>query len=298
LTAIDLDEDNIDESSPDRPTTDKTANSDIGHGGWTVLRGPLTDERIADATEEIAREYGLSVNRRGAAGLQLTGPDGLVAAVRWRLLPLAAPDTLSHHRPEVAQVEVLVEPVNPTAAIRKLVRVLRQRGLAFTNAELGGIVESMPLLRYYSDPAPVFDRWALIFRDHYVENSVGFLLAMQRVGIPAQWIYVLDKGDRTRNRERVHATFLEQGYHSDLLDNAAINDPVSHLAELRRVRADMDQFIARAHAANRRILLVDDGGLLAMGYGAAGAPMPFGAPLSCGGLARVWPAISPTLATI
>ncbi|OLT26836.1 hypothetical protein BJF83_20235 [Nocardiopsis sp. CNR-923] len=129
----------------------------------------------------------------------------------------------------------------------------------------------MPLVDRYSAPSPDFDQWALLFRDHYLEHSVGFVLGMERAGIPSQWIYTLDKGDRTLRRQRVHATFLARGYRSDLLDNTAVNDPATHAADLERVRADIDAFIDAAHTDGRRVLVVDDGGLLAQGYGAKDA---------------------------
>ncbi|MFI0220451.1 hypothetical protein [Streptomyces lydicus] len=112
----------------------------------------------------------------------------------------------------------------------------------------------------------------MLFRDHYLEHSTGFVLVMERAGLPAEWIFALDKGDRTWNRDRVHATFLARGYRSDVLDNSAVNDPADHLDDLARVSEKIDAFLDAAHAAGRGVLVVDDGGLLARGYGATTAP--------------------------
>lgn len=152
---------------------------------------------------------------------------------------------------------------------RELHERLATAALPYTSGELGGIVASMPLVRRYSTPDPVFTDWALLFRDHYLEHSVGFLLGMERAGFPAGWIFALDKGDRTYNRDRVRASLLARGYRCDVLDNTAINDPDAHATDLRRVMAEIDVFIDAAHTADRKVLVVDDGGLLARGYGAA-----------------------------
>jgi hypothetical protein len=46
---------------------------------------------------------------------------------------------------------------------------------------------------------------------------MGFLLSAHRVGIPTKWIFALAKGDQTRNRDRIHATLLDQGFAGGLL---------------------------------------------------------------------------------
>jgi S-adenosylhomocysteine hydrolase len=82
---------------------------------------------------------------------------------------------------------------------------------------------------------------------------------------------VLDKGDRTAGRDRVRATFASRGYRTGLLDNTAINAPADYAAALADNEARIDIFLDAAHAAGRRVLVVDDGGLLARGYGHASA---------------------------
>ncbi|HEY6425207.1 MAG TPA: hypothetical protein VIY28_18590 [Pseudonocardiaceae bacterium] len=142
----------------------------------------------------------------------------------------------------------------------------------YSPAELARITASMPLLARYSTPDPVWTEWALIFRDHYVENTVGLLLAAHRAGIPAEWVYALTKGDQTRNRDRVHATLLAHGFASGLLDNTTINAPQDHALDLAQGIAGVNAFIDTAHAAGRKVLVIDDGGLLAQGYGRVDAP--------------------------
>ncbi|MCC9309170.1 S-adenosyl-L-homocysteine hydrolase, partial [Kitasatospora sp. RB6PN24] len=194
--------------------------------------------------------------------------------VRWQALAPQPPRTLGFQLPSPAALDILIDPGPAEGAdlAHELHQRLAEVTLPYTATELDGIRASMPLVDRYSAPNPAFQQWALLFRDHYLEHSVGFLLGMERAGIPPQWIFALDKGDRTFNRDRVHATFLARGYRSDVLDNSAVNNPNAHSAELEHVTAAIDTFIDQAHAAGRRILVVDDGGLLARGYGAAGAP--------------------------
>jgi len=143
----------------------------------------------------------------------------------------------------------------------------------FTSDEIAAITASMPLLARYAEPDGSLDGWALLFRDHYLEHSVGFVLAAERAGIPPEWIFTMAKGDQTRNRDRIHATFLARGYRSTVFDNAWIDaDPGAEPGrdtQAVRAAAEVDRFIAAARADGRKVLAVDDGGLIARGYGKA-----------------------------
>jgi S-adenosylhomocysteine hydrolase len=163
----------------------------------------------------------------------------------------------------------------------------------FTEAELAAIRGSMPLTSRFAHLDGAFDGWALLFRDHYLEHSVGFVLAMQRAGIPAEWIFTMAKGDRTRNRERIDATFKAHGYRSAVFDNAWIDagaDGTSQFrGKARRAAEQVDEFISSAHHAQRKVLAIDDGGLLALGYGRPGAEHAIDAALelTVSGLKRI-----------
>ena len=143
----------------------------------------------------------------------------------------------------------------------------------YSGEETATIRANMPLLARYAEPDGSFDGWALLFRDHYVENSVGFLMAAEHAGIPPEWIFAMAKGDQTRNRKRIHATFLARGYHSTVFDNAWIDaDPGAQPgqdAQARQAAVEVDRFIAAARADGRKVLAIDDGGLIARGYGKA-----------------------------
>ncbi|MCZ0984249.1 hypothetical protein O1L60_46685 [Streptomyces diastatochromogenes] len=245
---------------------------------WVVLRGPLSAETITTAATALAEHRQLQCAlEEGARTLRLTDPvtAHVLVTVRWKSLPPQAPRTLGFQIPPPAAVDILIDPAPGSGGSQlagELHDALSARALPYTGSELDGIRAAMPLLERYSTEQPAFGNWALLFRDHYLEHSTGFVLAMERAGIPPEWIFALDKGDKTWNRDRVHATFTARGYRSDVLDNTAVNEPEAHRGELARVGADIDAFLDAAHAAGRQVLVVDDGGLLARGYGAAGAP--------------------------
>ena len=65
-------------------------------------------------------------------------------------------------------------------------------------------------------------------------------------------ILALAKGDRTRNRDRIHATLTAHGIASGLLDNTAINAAASRPGDLARALEPVDAFTGAARAAGRR----------------------------------------------
>ncbi|GHC87271.1 hypothetical protein GCM10010349_73890 [Streptomyces flavofungini] len=183
-------------------------------------------------------------------------------------------------------------PPRAQSVFAALVAELGRRAQCYTQAEADTIVAAMPLLGRYDAPEPAFADWALIFRDHYVENSVGLLLAMERAGIAPEWIYALSKGDRTLHRDRVHTWFLHRGYASDVLDNSVINGTADEAAraEALAVDARVEDFIRRAHAVGRKVLVIDDGGLLAQGRGSDNGlvePVDAAIELTVSGLKRI-----------
>ncbi|MEJ8654785.1 hypothetical protein WKI65_43805 [Streptomyces sp. MS1.AVA.3] len=264
----------------------------LAEGDWVVLRGPISAEAVIAAATTLAARHQLRSEHSTTGTVQLTGPDSSqpLVTVRWKTLPPQAPSTLGFQVPPPSAVDVLIDPSPGGGRLAaELHDTLSAHALPYTGSELDGIRAAMPLLERYSTPQPAFDNWALLFRDHYLEHSTAFVLAMERAGIPPQWIFALDKGDKTWNRDRVHATFQDRGYRSDVLDNTAVNEPGAHRSELARVGADIDAFLDAAHTAGRRVLVVDDGGLLARGYGAAGAPRTVDAALelTVSGLKRI-----------
>ncbi|MFP8959108.1 hypothetical protein ACLIYP_00840 [Streptomyces nanhaiensis] len=253
-----------------------TPSSKPGPAPWAVLRGPLTDHQIRAITRDLAAVHRLTADHPGDRAVRLTDParDGAALTVRWKPLPPQPPHSLGFLTQPPPAVEILIGP--GTGPIQQIAAQLHEHlaaaALPYTPPELDGIRDSMPLLHRYSTPTPAFDGWALIFRDHFLEHSVGFVLAMERAGIPPEWIYTLDKGDRTYNRDRVRATFTARGYRTGLLDNTALNVPTDHTDVLADAERAIEVLIDAAHTDGRRVLVIDDGGLLARGYGHTSAP--------------------------
>ncbi len=259
---------------------------------WRVLRGPIRAADLRAGISEIATAHELAVSSPAPDSLILTtsSDDRTRVALRWRRYAPDRTDTLSHVLPTAPHLEILIDHEGGGATVAERIRSwLTGRLRRFSPEELDQIVATMPLLDRYAVPSPVLDGWAVIFRDHYVENTLGFLLAIERAGVPAEWIYALAKGDRTHNRDRVHATLIDRGCASGLLDNTVINAPDTHAAELAQSLTRVDAFIDAAHTAGRRVLVIDDGGLLAQGYGRADAPRRIDAALelTVSGLKRI-----------
>ncbi|SDI49976.1 Oxidoreductase family, NAD-binding Rossmann fold [Sinosporangium album] len=259
---------------------------------WEVVGGPIPPAAIEPEAAGIAARHQLRLHRPGPqAHLQLTEADGTVlVAVSWRPATPALPEVLSHVLPGRPRLDILID-ARPggQAAADDLHTALREQARRYDPSELSAITASMPLLARHSTPDANLAGWAVIARDHYVENTLALLLAIQRCGVPPQWIYALAKGDRTRGRDRIHATLTGLGCASGVLDNTAINAPDSHAADLAQTLVQVDAFIDAAHAAGRPVLVIDDGGLIAQGYGRPDAPRRIDAALelTVSGLKRI-----------
>lgn len=241
---------------------------------FEVIDGRMSHAEVGRAVRAVLRGTGADIEDR-RSGHTTARIGDLRLDVRTVPLADSGPDTLDPVLPAPERRRVLLTASGPVSEEGRSVfdrvaeRLVRQ-GLCYTGAEIDSIVRAMPLVARYSGPEPALSDWALVFRDHYVENSIGFLLGMERAGIDREWVFALSKGDRTLHRDRVHAWFLEHGYQSDVLDNSVINGTADEASRAHAldVGERVDAFIRRAHAAGRKVLVVDDGGLLAQGSGA------------------------------
>ena len=139
---------------------------------------------------------------------------------------------------------------------------LSRRSAMLTGAEVDLIVRGMPLLTEFSQRSGEALRgWALIWRDHFLEENVALLRAFERVGVERDWIWALSKGDRTLKAESIAAFFRHHGYHTGLFDNNYPSEMLLREATAR-TREHLLSFVGRARRAGKRILLVDDGALL------------------------------------
>jgi S-adenosylhomocysteine hydrolase len=263
-------------------------------GGWRVLRGPVTARELSAALQQLATAQDWRACPDGSSAILITSHAGAVlAAVRWRPGTPPRPGTLSHVLAPGQHLEILIDP-RPGAedAASLAAAALAPLTLRLSPAEMAGLTASMPLTTKFAATAQGtrFDgQWALIFRDHYVEHSLGFILAVGTAGIPPEWTLSLAKGDKTSNRDRIHATLTARGIRSGVMDNTAINAPATHATDLARSLETVDDFIDAARASGRRVLVIDDGGLIAQGYGHAAAPRQVDAAveLTVSGLKRI-----------
>ncbi|MFT7764559.1 hypothetical protein [Clavibacter tessellarius] len=126
---------------------------------------------------------------------------------------------------------------------------------------------AMPILDWAARTHPIAPGgWRIVFRDHLVENSLGFVRALLAAGIAPEEVMVLDKGDRTLNRARIAATLRAHGVDVRKLDNAAVDRTASG-AEAARAEESaraVDRFVADAHGCGQRVAMIDDGGLLGL----------------------------------
>lgn len=242
-------------------------------GPWEVIRGPLNPLDIDRLVREVAARHHLHPNRT-ADRMHLSAaehaPDP-VLSVSWRPHTPAGPNTLTHTVP-TNQVEIhLRHHTGAAEAATDLAQTLGRAAAAFTPAEREAIGAYMPLLGRFTPRPGHLTNWAVIVRDHYVENTLGFIGALTDSGVPARWIYALDKGDATLRAHRVHATLEQMGCTSGVLDNTAINAPHTHASDLAAARRKLNAFIDSAHTNGRCVMVIDDGGLIAQGYGHADA---------------------------
>lgn len=271
---------------------------------WTVRRGPLTPEQLTEGVRTVADHHQMRISQIAAQTLLVTPspsgsppgqpgpagqaePDGREIRVRWRRHLPSAPATLAHTVPE--NIEILIEHQPGARPAAELLAWLDRALNRFTAAERAHITAAMPLLMNVAPRCAALSEWAMIVRDHYTENTLGFVYGLQEAGVPARWIAAYAKGDRTLHRDRIHATLLDMGCGSSVLDNTAINAPAGHSADLAAARQEVDAFIDAAHAAGRPVMVIDDGGLIAQGYAADASPRRVDAALelTVSGLKRI-----------
>lgn len=78
-------------------------------------------------------------------------------------------------------------------------------------------------------------------------------------------------------------------WNTDAWIDAGADDTSQFRGKARRAAAQVDEFIRSAHHAQRKVLAIEDGGLLALGYGRPGADNPIDAALelTVSGLKRI-----------
>lgn len=186
------------------------------------------------------------------------------AFVRVLLQPATASSTSVYPvvAPPLASTEVAVVGEGSHAVVDQILRAVRDYCETFSEEEVDAIVRSMPLVEEFSirRPYPAFENFALIYRDHFLEENLALLLGFERAGIEPRWIYALAKGDRTPQRDRMRRYLRSRGYQADTFDNAWFDqdDPRRH-----DLTESLEAFVAEARRCGKRVVMIDDGGLLA-----------------------------------
>ena len=108
-----------------------------------------------------------------------------------------------------------------------LQEIITQICTAYTDKEIDAIIETMPILKKYSEERKGnLDGVAIIWRDHFLEENVGLLTSFVRMGVKAEDILAIDKGDSTKHRKEITETFKKLGYQVDILDNTSVADDI------------------------------------------------------------------------
>lgn len=85
---------------------------------------------------------------------------------------------------------------------KELINKIEAICTAYTDKEIEAIEETMPILKKYSEERKKnLEGVAIIWRDHFLEENVGLLTSMVRMGVKPEDVLAIDKGDSTKHRE-------------------------------------------------------------------------------------------------
>ena len=138
-----------------------------------------------------------------------------------------------------------------------LQEIITQICTAYTDKEIDAIIETMPILKKYSEERKGnLDGVAIIWRDHFLEENVGLLTSFVRMGVKAEDILAIDKGDSTKHRKEITETFKKLGYQVDILDNTSVADDIL-IEDGKKLVKD---FIEKRK--DKKIVILDDGAIV------------------------------------
>ena len=128
---------------------------------------------------------------------------------------------------------------------------------AYTDNELKAIIEKMPILFDFSNSRKnELKGVAIIWRDHFLEDNIGLLTAFMRMGVDAKDILVMDKGDETKHRKEITATFKKLGFQVEMLDNNLLDEKPL----LEKGEKIINNFIS--DRKDKNVLILDDGAII------------------------------------
>lgn len=138
-----------------------------------------------------------------------------------------------------------------------LIDAVNQVCIAYTDKEINAIVETMPILKKYSEERKQNLRdVAIIWRDHFLEENVGLLTSFVRMGVNPKDILAIDKGDSTKHYQEITETFRKLGYQVDILDNTAVADDILIEDGRKLVKGFIEQ------RKDKKIVILDDGAIV------------------------------------
>ena len=138
---------------------------------------------------------------------------------------------------------------------------------SYTKDEVLSICQGFPLLTQIAAQLDLAEQdIALVFRDHFLEDNLSFLISCRNAGINPRWIFALSKGDRTSQRDRIASYLKSLHFNVGVFDNAAFESP-SFDENTSAVYGLLEQFVLQAKAAGKRVILIDDGALMPIIFG-------------------------------
>lgn len=137
--------------------------------------------------------------------------------------------------------------------------------ISFSDIEFLETLNSMPIINSFSQKIKNsnLNEFALIWRDHFLEENIPLLNGFEKLGVSPNWIFTLAKGDKTIKCERITAYFREHGYYDvETLPNL-LDDYDTSKERINNVVDKLKQFINDARNHGKKIMLIDDGGIIA-----------------------------------
>lgn len=148
---------------------------------------------------------------------------------------------------------ILAEPCGENLLMKHLARICK----SYSEKEINDIFMDMPLLNEYAqNDTYQLKGFAIIFRDHFLEDNLALLKAFEKSGVKKEDILALDKGDETLHRTEITNTFLNEGFHTFVLDNGCCDDRKKMQEAYRKI----EKFCKER--PDKKIIILDDGAIL------------------------------------
>lgn len=128
---------------------------------------------------------------------------------------------------------------------------------SFSVAEVNGIRNDMPILKYYASVMKgKLRNIHIIWRDHFLEENIGFISALIELGVKPQNIFAFHKGDHTLHFKEVWKTFEKWGIKVSQLDNLYLNTNDND------IQNNIKDFIQDATSIDNKVIIIDDGAFI------------------------------------